>query len=46
MKLLSETEVNDVHGGGVLREVDEAYQYAKEVTREFWRGLKEGADLE
>lgn len=46
MKILSENELDHVQGGGLLSQIDEAYQYLKEAGREFWRGLKEGADLE
>ncbi|WP_162435572.1 hypothetical protein [Pseudoxanthomonas koreensis] len=46
MDILSEDEVRHVCGGGLLGQLDEAYQYAREAAREFWRGLKEGAGLE
>jgi hypothetical protein len=45
MDTLSEQDVDSVCGGGILGEIDEAYQYAKEAAREFWRGLKDGAGL-
>lgn len=46
MRSLSEQETAEVAGGGILGQIDEAYQYAKEAAREFWRGFKEGAGLE
>jgi|GEM_PF-2678593 len=46
MKAISDIEIAQVHGGGILHTIDEAYQYAKEAAREFWRGLKEGGGLE
>jgi hypothetical protein len=46
MDILSENDAIHVSGGGVLSQIDEVYQYAKEAAREFWRGFKEGAGLE
>ncbi|WP_374320559.1 hypothetical protein [Pseudoxanthomonas kaohsiungensis] len=46
MRNLSEEEAVQVAGGGILGQIDEIYQYAKEAATEFWRGFKEGAGLE
>ena len=46
MDILSERETGLVSGGGILGQIDEVYQYAKEAASEFWRGFKEGAGLE
>lgn len=46
MNTLSDQEIQQVSGAGILGEIDEVYQYAKEAAKEFWRGFKEGAGLE